>query len=83
MHKEHRDSCAWAFIRDMEACAHHVILCNHRQDYAHSPQTQPSAASAMLVEVGAGYEIISCMYCARDMAMETQYGGLYFCSRLF
>ena len=40
----------------MKVCAHHVILRNHRQDYAHSPLTQPSVASAMFAEVGAGYE---------------------------
>ena len=29
------------------------------KDYVHSPQTQPSAASAMFAELGAGYETIS------------------------
>ena len=54
--KEHRENLGLPYKRDMEACAHHVILRNHRQDYVHSPQTQPSAASAMFAEVGAGYE---------------------------
>ena len=58
--KEHRDSLGLPYKRDMEACAHHVILRNHRQgDYVHSPQTLPSASSAMFAEVGAGYETIS------------------------